>query len=411
MDTRDIPPFAKQLKEILPEQDICFGRLDTRWIDESNIVVLSPGVSPQTPEIQHAKSHGIEIIGDVELFARHTNKPYIAITGSNGKSTVTTLVTDILSSQGLVAKAGANIGTPALDLLDESNVDIHVLELSSFQLETSSSLRPEAAVVLNVSADHLDRHASLEHYTEIKNSIYVNAKRKIYLRKKDVQVINDGISFGVDEPAIDHYGIKCDSNHRWLMRGQQKMLSTNELSIVGATAELNVLAALALCYPYIKDESAALNAVRSFKGLPHRCELVLEESGVRWINDSKGTNVGATVAAITSFDQPQILILGGIHKGGSIESLVDAVRQRVRQVIVFGRDKEIFAHAMRQVSEVSEVENLVDAVQLAASNKRTGDIVLFSPACASFDMFKDYRERGNTFRELVLNISGERCVN
>ena len=411
MDTRDIPPYANQLKQIMPAHDICFGRIDAQWIEESNVVVLSPGVSLQTPEIQHAKSHGTEIIGDVELFARLTNKPYVAITGSNGKSTVTTLVVDILNSQDMTAMAGANIGTPALNLLNEGNVDIFALELSSFQLETSTSLRPEAAVVLNISADHLDRHVSLEHYAEIKNSIYINAKRKIYLREEDGKIICDGISFGLDEPVENHYGIKYASGERWLMRGQQKILATKELSIGGATAELNVLAALALCHPFIKDEAAALNAIRGFKGLPHRCELVLEKNDVHWINDSKGTNIGATVAAISNFDQPQILILGGIHKGGSIEPLIEAVRQHVRQAIVFGRDKEIFINALKDVSTVLEVNELTDAVKLAANNIGRGEVVLFSPACASFDMFDDYQQRGDTFRQTVLNISGKERVN
>jgi len=194
------------------------------------------------------------------------------------------------------------------------------------------------------------------------------------------------------------------------MRGNQKILATNELSIMGTAAELNVLAALALCHPFNKDENRALDAVRAFKGLPHRCELVLEENGTRWINDSKGTNVGATVAAISSFDQAQILILGGIHKGGAIESLVEAVRQHVRQVIVFGRDKKIFLNALQDVSDVVAVDKLSDAVQLAAGNVKQGEVVLFSPACASFDMFHDYQERGNIFRRSVLDVIGSEHV-
>ena len=407
MDTRDVPPYAGELNKMLPSSGTCFGRLDQQWINESDVLVLSPGVSLQTPEIQHAVASGVDVIGDVELFARHASKPYIAITGSNGKSTVTTLVTDILNSQGLVAKAGANIGTPALQLLDENDVDIYVLELSSFQLETSPSIRPTAAAVLNISADHLDRHQSLEQYAQIKNSIYHSANHKVYLRSPDIVPIEGAIGFGLDEPVADDYGVKQDSTGRWLMCGQKKIMPVDELPLLGTTGELNVMAALALCKPYINDEAAALHAIRKFKGLPHRCELVLEQDNVCWINDSKGTNVGATVAAIKSFDRSQILILGGIHKGGAIDSLVNAVQKNVRLVIVFGRDQKIFADALQDVTNVLVADSFEMTVQLAAENVIAGEVVLFSPACSSFDMFANYEERGRMFRQAVMQVTKE----
>ena len=404
MDTRDMPPYAAPLNKMMPSRSVCFGRFDQQWINESDVVILSPGVSLQTPEIQNAITSDVEVIGDVELFVRHANKPYIAITGSNGKSTVTTLVTDILNSQGLVAKAGANIGTPALSLLDESNVDIYVLELSSFQLETSSSIRPAAAVVLNVSADHLDRHQNLEQYARIKNSIYNFAQRKVCLRSEDALRIPEAISFGLDEPEDGDYGIKQDSSGRWLVCGENKIVAVKDLLLLGATGELNVMAALALSKAYINNEAAALNAIRNFKGLPHRCELVLEQGEVRWVNDSKGTNVGATVAAIKSFAQSQVLILGGIHKGGAIDSLVGAVQQNVRLAIVFGRDQKIFTNALQDVTKVITVDSLDDAVQQAAENVVEGEVVLFSPACSSFDMFANYEERGHMFQQAVMQL-------
>ena len=404
MDTRDIPPYAAQLNKLMPSCNICFGRFDQQWINESNVVILSPGVSLQTPEIQNAITDDVEVIGDVELFARHASKPYFAITGSNGKSTVTTLVTDILNSQGLVAKAGANIGTPALRLLAESDVDIYVLELSSFQLEASSSIRPIAATVLNISADHLDRHQSIEQYTQIKNSIYKFAQHKVCLRSEDAPSIPGSISFGLDEPEAGNFGVSQDASGRWLVCGNEKFIAVEELPLLGATGELNVLAALALCKEYISDKTAAINAIRNFKGLPHRCELVLNQDNVQWVNDSKGTNVGATVAAINSFDQSQILILGGIHKGGAIDSLVLAVQQKVRLAIVFGRDKKIFSDKLRDVTNVITVDSLNAAVQQAAANVATGEVVLFSPACSSFDMFANYEERGHVFRRAVMQI-------
>ena len=267
-----------------------------------------------------------------------------------------------------------------------------VLELSSFQLETSTSLQAAAATVLNVSADHLDRHDSFEQYARIKHSIYDNAGRKVFLRNGQ-RIQGDEISFGLDTPAEHHYGIVQVGTERWLACGNKKIIKADELPLLGAIGELNVLAALALCQDYICDQDAALSAVRNFKGLPHRCELVVKHEEVQWIDDSKGTNIGATVAAVQSFGQSQILIVGGIHKGGSLEPLVQVVDEKVRMVIAFGRDKEIFVNALQQFSQVQLAESLDSAVQIAAKHAKRGEVILFSPACASFDMFANYQER------------------
>ncbi len=403
MDTRDIPPYAAQLKKMLAKQNICFGRLNQEWMNKADVIVLSPGVSPQTPELKAAGANGVEIIGDVELFARRTQKPYIAITGSNGKSTVTMLVTAILNSQGIVAKAGGNIGTPALSLLDDEDSDMFVLELSSFQLETSTSLQAVAATVLNISADHLDRHENFEQYARIKYSIYENAGRKVFLRNAQ-NSNHDGISFGLDEPAKHDYGIQNMGAERWLVCGRKKLIKSSELPLLGTIGELNVLAAFALCRDYIHDQAAALSAIRNFKGLPHRCELVVEHENVQWVDDSKGTNIGATVAAVQSFDQSQILIVGGIHKGGSLKPLEQIVDKKVRVVIAYGQDKEIFVNALQRFSEVQTAESLENVVQIAAERVKPGEVVLFSPACASFDMFADYQERGKAFQRAVKRV-------
>ena len=409
MDSRELPPNAGKLKEILSDTEICFGEFNQQWLLEADVIVLSPGVSPHLPDIQHAVSGGAELLGDVELFAREATKPYIAITGSNGKSTVTTLVAAILQSQGLNAKACANIGEPVLSLVDDKTVDVYVLELSSFQLETCASIRPRAAVVLNVTDDHLDRHASFEQYAEIKKSIYANAELKV-IPRADEQIkraIFSGrtLSFGQDEPSENNYGIKSDNTGRWLVKGDQQLIKAADLPLLGATGELNVLAALALTQTFVHDQAKALETIRMFKGLPHRCELVLESNNVQWINDSKGTNVGATVSAITGLDRPIVLILGGIHKGGSLQTLVEAVRDRVCLVIVFGRDKQAFIDALKGVVEIVQQNSLVDCVEFALQKAKSGQVVLFSPACASFDMFSNYIERG-----LVFQIAVKQCV-
>ena len=412
MDDRDLPPNAAKIKAILSESQICFGRIDRQWLRDADVVVLSPGVSPDTPEIKQSVRDDVELLGDIELFAREVEKPYIAITGSNGKSTVTTLVTEILKSQGIRARACANIGEPALSLLDDESIDIYVLELSSFQLETCSSLSPQAAAVLNVSDDHLDRHSSIEEYTRIKKSIYKQAKFKIVPRAQDgIELSKDSdhvISFGSDTPEETSFGIRQDENSRWLVKGKQKLIDAKDIPLLGLTGELNVLAAWALSESFIHDPDKVRETIRTFKGLPHRCEVVVEQNGMQWINDSKGTNVGATVSAIASINRPIILILGGVHKGGSIDLLLQAVQTRVKLVIVFGRDKQVFIDALKDVVQIVEQSSLNECVEFAHQMAEPGDAVLFSPACASFDMFSNYIERGQVFTSAVKQfVSGE----
>ncbi len=405
MDSRGLPPNAAKIKNILSDTQICFGKFNQQWLQEADVIVLSPGVSPHLPEFQREVSRGAELLGDVELFAREVTKPYIAITGSNGKSTVTTLVAVILESQGLNAKACANIGEPVLDSIDDKSIDVYVLELSSFQLEICCSIRPRAAVVLNVSDDHLDRHANFEEYASIKQSIYANAELKVIPRDEDLgeyfSSLKGILSFGQDEPQKSNYGVKQDDEGRWLVRGNQRLINTADLSLIGVTGELNALAALALTDSFIQDQAKAIEAIRTFKGLSHRCELVLENNNVQWIDDSKGTNIGATVSAITGLDCPIVLILGGVYKGGCLDALIDAVRNRVNLVIAFGRDKQMFIDALKDIVEVAEQGSLASSVEYACQRVKPGEAVLFSPACASFDMFSNYVERGLAFQSSV----------
>ena len=404
MDSRDLPPNASSVKQQLGEQNVCFGKFNQEWLLDADVILLSPGVDIKTDEIQAAIQQGVEVIGDIELFARNTKKPYIAVTGSNGKSTVTTLVTEILKSQNINARAGANIGEPALELLKSSLIDMYVLELSSFQLETCQSVSPEAAVVLNVSDDHLDRHHSLDEYLSIKMSIYDNAKTIIIPRNAEIgDAFENATSFGLDRPHGNNFGIIKDESGEWIARGSEKLMETNQISLIGESGKLNVLAALALTDLYIKDWDKVLQAVKNFTGLPHRCELVLERNNIQWIDDSKGTNVGATAAAINSIERPIVLLLGGIYKGGDIGVLIRAAKGKVKTVIAFGRDKNIFLEAFN-ITNSYKADTLADAVKIAAKNSQAGDAVLLSPACASFDMFANYQDRGRVFQELIKTL-------
>jgi len=320
-------------------------------------------------------------------------------------------VRDILASQGLRVKACANIGEPALSVVDD-NVDIFVLELSSFQLETCKSLSPVASVVLNICEDHLDRHESIEQYAQIKSTIYKNATHKVIPRdKRTKSFLSDyqtNLSFGSDVPSGNNYGVMEDESGRWLVRGDRKIIQSSELSLLGSPGELNVLAALALTQSFIKDETKALGVIKRFKGLSHRCELIAEHNHVQWIDDSKGTNVGATVSAIKGFKQPLILIVGGMYKGGSLSELSSVVGNNVSHVIAFGQDRQVFIDALKEQVDVREASSLDECVELANQLVVPGQTVLFSPACASFDMFADYIERGLAFKQAVhAKVNGE----
>jgi len=403
MDTREIAPNADQIKNVLPATSIHFGGLQQDWLEQSDVVVLSPGISPQEPALVKAVAKGATLIGDIELFTQACTKPYIAITGSNGKSTVTTLVTELLRSQGITAYMGGNIGTPALDLLQQQDADIYVLELSSFQLESCPSLAPAAATVLNISDDHMDRHSSLACYSELKDRIYQKAAYGVYAQDyllKTKPHRKGSVRFGIKQQADTEFAIELQDQQRYLVKAGKTLIASEELTLPGAMGELNVLAALALVDPYINNMASIIELLRHFQGLPHRCQTVAENKGVLWVNDSKGTNPGATAAAIESFDRDMVLILGGVHKNGSLEALIELIRRRVHSVILFGRDAPVFAaalegHAYYQASDLAAV------VALSAEHSRPGDVVLFSPACASFDMFDNYQQRGDSFIQLV----------
>ncbi|MEM8845209.1 MAG: UDP-N-acetylmuramoyl-L-alanine--D-glutamate ligase [Pseudomonadota bacterium] len=402
MDSRDLPPNAEKIKKQVGKENVCFGKFNQQWLSDADVIVLSPGIDIKTQEIQLAIKHGVEVLGDIDIFAHDSQKPYLAITGSNGKSTVATLATEILKSQGLNVRAGANLGEPALNLLNDAAVDIYVLELSSFQLETSRSIAPDVAVVLNVSEDHLDRHESLDQYFRIKMSIYDNAKYKVVPRNTQIgKAFNHVTSFGLDAPQKDNFGILQDETGEWFARGDKNLLNTNQIGLIGESGKLNVLAALALTDAYIKNWDDALQAASEFSGLSHRCELVLDKNDIQWIDDSKGTNIGATTAAINGIERPIILLLGGIHKGGSLVDLVEAVKGNVKTVIVYGQDKKLFFEALNDFVDTYVATSLDHAVTLASEHAKRGDTVLLSPACASFDMFANYEERGNEFQALV----------
>jgi len=409
VDTRAAPPDLQKLKRDYPRLELHAGGLPAQLFDDPGLLVVSPGVSLKEPPIARAIARGVQPLGDIELFARAATAPVLAITGSNGKSTVTALAGAMCQAAGLKTLVGGNIGTPALELLAQPAPDVYVLELSSFQLETTWSLNARAATVLNLTPDHMDRYASLDEYAAAKARVF-HGNGTLVLNNDDARVARMNLPgrrvvyFGLGAPAANDYGVVSHDGEAWLARGTDRLLRAREVPLAGRHNLANVLAAMALSDTVGAPVSAQIEAVRRFRGLPHRTELVMENNGVRWINDSKGTNVGATVAALNGMTTPTVLIAGGDGKNQDFSALKPAVAAHARAVVLIGRDAALIDAALGGVVPIQRASDLGTAVALAQSLARPGDTVLLSPACASFDMFRNYEHRGDVFRAAVKEL-------
>lgn len=413
-DTRDNPPNLAELQAEFPDVEISLGKLDEHLLLKAHEIIASPGISINEPELVSARLNaGISVIGDIELFCRAVDKPIVAITGSNAKSTVTTLVGLMAENAGINVAVGGNLGTPVLELLNQP-ADLYVLELSSFQLETTHSLRAAAAVVLNISEDHMDRYANMQEYHKAKHRIYRNCHFYVTNRQDllTVPLLPDMIpntSFGLDKPDLNTYGVIREQGTSYLAKGQAKLLATDEMGIFGEHNVANALAALALGEAVNIPMAAMLQTLKAFTGLKHRCQLVSKHQGVAWYNDSKGTNVGATLAAINglgaAISGKVLLIAGGVGKGQDFSPLSPALAQYGKALILLGEDAEKIDQAVRADIPKVHVSGLVAAVQQAQQLAKEGDAILLSPACASFDMFKHYEDRGEQFVLAVQHLS------
>ncbi|MEW6691423.1 MAG: UDP-N-acetylmuramoyl-L-alanine--D-glutamate ligase [Pseudomonadota bacterium] len=404
-DSRMEPPGLAELRAECPQAAVHLGPFEAELFRGFRTLVVSPGIAVAEPAIRAAAAAGAEIIGDIELFARHVRAPVIAITGSNGKSTVTTLVGELLAAAGRKVRVGGNLGTPALDLLAGSNdAEIYVLELSSFQLETTSSLKAAAAVVLNVSEDHMDRYPDLAAYAEAKGRVYQGAAVAVVNRDDDwsLRLARASepartVSFGLDAPAAGQWGMVERDGQTWLAQGDRPLVCERELTLRGRHNMANALAALALVEAVGVDSAAVLDALRRFAGLPHRSQFVGHFHGLDWVNDSKGTNVGATAAALAGQTAPVVLIAGGLGKGQDFAVLRPLLAEKARGVVLIGQDADLIAQAWAGAAPIVRAADMGEAVSMAAELGRPGDVVLLSPACASFDMFKGYDHRGEVF--------------
>jgi len=411
LDSRTVPPLESQLKQNYPEVNYHFGDFDYAHIANQSLVIASPGVALTEPVLREAKYEGARIIGDVELFLDENTKPIIAITGSNGKSTVTTLVGEMCQAGDVVPLVAGNIGVPVLDsLTDAVAFDVAVLELSSFQLETTFSLRADAAAILNISADHMDRYDSMGSYVLAKARILRGAKQVVLPRHdeqlKQITTVGDVVQFDLDAPNnASDYGIKKESNKRWLMQGSKRLMSLNDTLLIGLHNVKNVLSAFALVEFLNLPLTDLVACVKNFTGLAHRMQTVAQANGVTWVNDSKATNIGATSTALTSVEKDLVWIAGGQGKGADFNDLRDAIGGHIKHLIVMGEDADQIAAALEGLLPITHAVDMKSAVKLAHELATKNTVVLLSPACASFDMFNSFEHRGDVFSDCVKSLT------
>lgn len=408
-DTRAEPPGVAALREQVPDAELHTGVFQPGLLDGVAQVVISPGLSLREPVVAEAASRGLPVVGDIELFAREATAPVAAITGTNGKSTVTALLADLATAGGRPAIAGGNLGEPALDLLERPAPALYVLELSSFQLETTYSLETETATVLNVTADHLDRYGSIDEYAAAKARIFdgcevavVNADdARVRAMPRAGQRV---LSFSLRDSTADYF-LAREPEPMLTCRGEP-LLPLGALRLQGEHNAANALAALAMGEVLGLPRAPVLAALAAFGGLPHRAQWVADVGGVHFIDDSKGTNVGATIAAVAGMDGPLVLIAGGDGKGQDFDDLRAAFRGKVRHAVLIGRDAPRLAAVLEDVCATESASDMPGAVTAARAAARPGDTVLLSPACASLDMFRDYRHRGEEFAAAVRSLAG-----
>ncbi len=408
-DTREQPPGLDEVKQFAPTVVVSAGALDAALLTRADVIVLSPGLSLNEPAIARARAQGVKVIGDIELFVQYARAPIIAITGSNGKSTTTALTTHLLNSAGKKALMGGNIGIAALDLLASAVPDFYVLELSSFQLETTQSLHAAAATVLNISEDHIDRHGSLAAYAEAKARIYHRAKVAV-LNGDDQETWREAkqaekrTQFSLHNARAPYRMENFDGKH-WLVVNDHPLLAAEKLSIVGEHNVANALAAIALCEAVGVAARDVRDGLLNFVGLAHRCVRVRLREEVAYYNDSKATNVGAALAAIAGLGPvisgKLILILGGDAKGQDLSPLSPALEKYARAVVLMGRDAERVRAIVPPAVAIENADSIEGAVTQCRDLAHAGDAVLLSPACASLDMFKNYEERGDRFARAV----------
>ncbi|HBH11128.1 MAG: UDP-N-acetylmuramoyl-L-alanine--D-glutamate ligase [Legionellales bacterium] len=411
-DSRETPPELSKLQEEFESAPTYLGQINEKALLASDQIILSPGISLDHKSIKLSIENNIPVFGDIELFCQEAKAPIIAISGSNGKSTVTTMVAEMTRSAGLKTYVGGNIGTPALDLLDDTIPDLYVLELSSFQLETTFSLNAHASVVLNISPDHMDRYSSFHEYADAKKRIYLGQGFMVVNKDEEYfhSVIDDNreiIYFTLTTPEEGNYGLIINDKEVWLSHGSNKIINKNQLKIRGEHNVSNALAAMALAETVDVPKDVMTGVLKEFVGLAHRCQLIKVINDVTWYNDSKATNVESCIASIKGLSElgDIILIAGGDSKEADLSCLRAIIEKYVKKVFLLGIDASKLASFIGPDIEKKFVKNMNEAVAEAGKIASSGDIVLLSPACSSLDMYTNYQQRGDAFISAVNALS------
>ena len=410
IDSRENPPGLEMVEQSYQDVAVFTKGFNHSVFEAATHIIVSPGVSLDEKEIQAAAERGVPVFGDIDVFAVCVDAPVACITGSNGKSTVTTLLGEMADNAGLDVRVGGNLGVPALDLLTGKAADLYILELSSFQLERTSQLRANVAAVLNISADHMDRYSSVASYSNAKERVLYGDGIAVLNRHDDLvhpmgrNTKRDVLSFALDKPSSNDYGLLELNGQTYLVKGDEHIIASTELKIKGSHNVQNALAAIAMADSLGIARAAQKQALTSFTGLAHRTQWVADINGVTWINDSKATNPGACLAALKGLHAPIILIAGGDGKGADFALLSKAIETQVSLVILIGRDAKRFQSEAAVEKPFVMADSIEQAVQLAAQRATKGDTVLLSPACASLDQFANYQQRGDRFSAAVMEL-------
>ena len=408
VDSREHPPGVARIQSVLPDAQLQCGQLPDSVATDIDLLLVSPGLRMDLPLLQDAQQRCLPVFSDIDLFMQACNGKVLGVTGSNGKSTVTSLLECMLAAAGIKVRAGGNLGTPALDLLSD-DIDVYVLELSSFQLERSANLPLHAAVLLNISPDHIDHHGSLAGYSAAKQRIYAACHAAIINRDEPalaaaISPAIPQIGFSLSKPASRDWGVIDNADGQWIARGNYPVMPVERLQIAGRHNLANVLAAFALADTLDVPLDGLVTGARLFPGLPHRMQVVARHNGVVWIDDSKATNEGAALASIRSVTGRLILIAGGDVKGGTLDDLAGELARRDVVLILLGKDREYIRRRLAAVPTAQMVASIEDAVCVAADYAAAGDTVLLAPACSSLDMFSSYAERGERFAAAVRSM-------
>ena len=406
-DTRTEPPGLDELRAVWPDAKLLLGAATLPAGVER--IIASPGIEPRHALMRAAEVHGIEVMSDIELFTSEADAPFVAITGTNGKSTVTTLVYYMCSADGRKVLAGGNLGEPALDLLGDDRPDVYVLELSSFQLKRTWNLPASVSVLLKMSPDHLDWHGSLEDYEASKYRIFREAKAAVINRADAravdaVSGIDHVVSFGMDEPEDGHFGIRSEDDRRFLAFGETLLIAVDEMALFGLHNQANALAAMAAGEALGLSQRAMLEVLVEFAGLPHRMQWVRRWQDVDYVNDSKATNVAAAIAAVNSVEGSVVLIAGGDGKGGDFAELADGIDAKLAGAVLIGKDAEAIGDALDVMTPIEFAGSMESAVVAASDLAAPGTTVLLAPACASLDQYANYVARGDAFIEAVREL-------